>query len=388
MDLRELRENRLGALVSGGLSATAVTAWLAESGHDVIAYIADIGQVGPFDARRTAEMLTDHGVATRLIDLRESMAEMGLALVRHQAIYEGGYWNTTGAARKVLVEGLVGPLQEDGCRVLVHGCVGGGNDQRRFDRYTDRYAPGLPVFKPWTHSWMLETFPNRAAMFDFLVGAGYPTDFKRFIDYSMDGNLTGYSHESETLENIAEPVDRLQPLMSLAREDAPDREETVDIAFESGVPVAFDAEPVSPLAAMQNANAIGARNGLPLRDVIENRINGTKCRGVYESPGLDLLGEATRAIYRACLDQPSSELAAMLFAKMAHAVYEGRVGAPDAMAVQAALEHLAADCSGVVTVNVYKGSVQVVATRIWGAQHTPDRQTRFTQGGHAWAIES
>ena len=37
------------------------------------------------------------------------------------------------------------------------------------------------------------------------------------------------------------------------------------------------------------ANTIGGRNGLGISHALENRIIGTKSRGVYEAPGMELL---------------------------------------------------------------------------------------------------
>src|SRR4051812_42721130 len=159
-----LAERPVGVLQGGGLSSTALGVWLAEQGVEAYHLVADIGQAPAAELEATVAAWRARGVPAALVDLRAPMAALALDLVRYQARHDGGYWNTTGAARLVLVEHLAPRLVAEGRTVLAHGCVGGGNDQRRFARYTDRFAPGLAVYAPWTDPDALRRFPGRAAM--------------------------------------------------------------------------------------------------------------------------------------------------------------------------------------------------------------------------------
>ena len=77
------------------------------------------------------------GVETVIVDLKAEMAEGCFDVVRCQARYDGGYWNTTGIGRIVTCHGLVTAMQKRGVQVLSHGATGRGNDQMRFERYTN-----------------------------------------------------------------------------------------------------------------------------------------------------------------------------------------------------------------------------------------------------------
>ncbi|NER06497.1 MAG: hypothetical protein F6K17_29915 [Okeania sp. SIO3C4] len=61
-----------------------------------------------------------------------------------------------------------------------------------------------------------------------------------------------------------------------------------------------------------------------LSNVVENRINGTKGRGIYEAPGLELLGYCQRKIYQATLDKQSNQLFQTLSSFISKQIYEGR----------------------------------------------------------------
>jgi argininosuccinate synthase len=386
MQLADLRRRRVGVLMSGGLSCTALGVWLAEHGVDTVGYVADIGQRAPLPPADLADLLARHGLETKLVDLRPRLAELCLDLVKYQATYDGGYWNTTSGSRAALVAGLADPLRAGGCTVLAHGCVGGGNDQARFARYAAALAPDLTVFTPWTHDWLLEQFPDRRSMADCLVAHGFPDEVTGLVTYSIDGNLGGVAHDGDGLECLDTPVRALRPLMTRWPREAPDDAETVRIRFVAGRPVDVNGEQVGALRGMLLANEIGGRNGIPVRTVVENRVNGTKCRGVYEAPGLELLGQSLAALYQATLDGPATELLHSLSRQLGRAVYEGRLLDTATVAARAAMDVLALHATGTVEVDLYRGGILVHELH-------PDRapgvvqQTRFRNGGHRWHSE-
>ena len=202
---------RAGLLQSGGLSSLAVGVWLRELHTETRHYIADIGQSDRTNMDALVSALRGFGDEVVLLDLRSSMAAVASDLLRYRARHDGGYWNTTGAARLVLVSEVAPLMRADGCRMLTHGCVGGGNDQRRFARYGARIAPELPVIEPWTDPQALERFPDRETMLKAVVEHGLPLDPGSGAERSTDANLAGISHESAELEDLATPVTRLQP---------------------------------------------------------------------------------------------------------------------------------------------------------------------------------
>merc|ERR1711998_35163 len=104
--------------------------------------------------------------------------------------------------------------------------------------------------------------------------------------------------------------------------------ETVELRFEAGRCVAINGKTVTPLEAIREANAIGGRNGLGISHALENRIIGTKSRGVYEAPGMELLGQGLLFLYHAVLDRRSTSLFNSLSATVSDQIYDGRWFAP------------------------------------------------------------
>merc|ERR1719235_2446483 len=98
----------------------------------------------------------------------------------------------------------------------------------------------------------------------------------------------------------------------------------ITLRFERGRCVAINGTKMTPLQVLQNANKIAGRNGIGISHALENRILGTKSRGVYEAPGMELLGRGLEYVYQAVLDRRSSALFHNLSRHIADQIYDGR----------------------------------------------------------------
>ncbi|PMR57825.1 argininosuccinate synthase domain-containing protein [Micromonospora maris] len=381
----DLADQRVGVFQAGGLSSLALGVWLREQGVASHHYVADLGQSDPDEIADLVASLRDAGLPASVVDLRPRMAEIGLDLLRYQARHDGGYWNTTGAARLVLVEQLTPVLRADGCTVLAHGCVGGGNDQRRFAAYAREFAPDLRVYAPWTDPDALERFAaGRGAMLNAVKDAGFFLDRGSDADRSTDACLAGASHESSALEDLATPVDAgsLTPRWSVYPSEAPAQAETVAVSFDAGRVTDVDGSGPDPVDVLRTARDLGARHGVWLRDVVERRIIGTRCRGVYEAPGLEILDTAWQRVLEVCLDPHARGLYQSLGPVLGAAVYEARYASPVAAAARAAIDELVRPATATVRLVLHRGTARVAGIDAPGVGH--DQQTRFGTGGNRW----
>lgn len=310
------------------------------------------------------------------------MAATASDLLRYHARHDGGYWNTTGAARFVLVSEVTPLMRAEGCRMFAHGCVGGGNDQRRFARYGAQVTPELSVIEPWTDPQALERFPDRGTMQEAVVEHGLHLDPGSSAERSTDANLAGNSHESAELEDLETPVTRLDPRWSRWPGQSPAEPESVTVTFRDGRVADVNGSGPEPFDWMTRANEIGARQGVWLRDVVERRIIGTVCRGIYEAPGLELLDRAWTRILQASLDAAGRELYDRLAAVLGAAMYEARWLDPAAHAARDAIDRLVGEVNGSVTLSVHQGIAQVTGMKV--ASHV-QQQTRFGSGGNRWS---
>ncbi len=361
MRLNDLKNEKVGICVSGGLDSKTITRKLVDLGIPVVCFSADLGQPDETDINNIKRKMAPCGAPTFIIDLKRDMAEACFDVLRAQAMYDGGYWNSTGIARAVTVRGLLPVMQKKGCTVLAHGATGRGNDQMRFERYTNVLAPRMKVYAPWRDPALLAEFPGRTQMADFLTQRGIPAVVGGKKKYSTDANLAGLSHEAEDLESLETPCTIVVPTMGVWPEQAPNKTEVFAARIRRGRVVAINGKAVTPLAAMRLANQIAGRNGIGMKNALENRIVGTKSRGVYEAPGMELLGFCVRQVYQAVLDRRAALLFQHLSKLVADQIYDGRFFDPVTTAAYAAIDTFAAHASAEVRVGLYKGNLHFMS---------------------------
>jgi argininosuccinate synthase len=361
MVISELKKQHVGICVSGGLDSKTITRKLVEMGIKVTCFSADLGQPDEKDINDIKKKMAPCGAETNIVDLKAEMAEACFEVVQAQAMYDGGYWNSTGIARAVTVRGLIPKMKAAGCTVLAHGATGRGNDQMRFERYTNVLAPEMKVYAPWRDPSLLTEFPGRTQMAAYLARFGIEAVVGGKKRYSTDANLAGLSHEAEDLESMETPCTIVIPTMGVWPAQAPDKTEEVTFRFEKARCVSINGHKVSPLEAMVEANRIAGRNGIGMKNALENRIIGTKSRGVYEAPGMELLGTALRQVYQATMDRRASLLFMHLSKLVADQIYDGRYFDPVTRAARAAIDVLSAPATGTVTLGLYKGNLHFVS---------------------------
>ncbi len=359
MNVEALKGKTVGAAVSGGLDSCTITRWLVDNGVNVVCFTADLGQPDEENVEEICERMLACGAQDAVIvDAKDSLAMAGIKVIQSQAKYEGGYWNTTGIARHVTVEALLPEMEKRGINILSHGCTGRGNDQVRFQLAANMLNPELSVYAPWRDAIFLERFGGRKEMIDYCSEHGLPIRATHEKPYSTDANLLGLTHEAGKLESLKTPAGFITPGMGVHPTDAPDEVEYFTAAFSNGIPVEVNGSPASPLSALIEANRIGGRNGVGIGiHTVENRFVGIKSRGVYESPGMELLGKCYEYLLQLILDRRATRVFEQVSAVVAEQIYQGYWFDPATQSQLASIAPFTRLAQGVVTVALYKGSV-------------------------------
>ena len=195
-------------------------------------------------------------------------------------------------------------MEKRGINILGHGCTGRGNDQVRFQIATNMLNPDFEVYAPWRDPAFLEHFGGRKEMIDFCNAHGLPIRATHEKPYSTDANMLGLTHEAGRLESLKTPAGFITPGMGAHPKDAPDEVEHFTVTFGRGIPLEVNGSPVIPFQALAEANRIAGRNGVGIGiHTVENRFVGIKSRGVYESPGMELLGQCYEFLLQLILDR-------------------------------------------------------------------------------------
>mgnify|MGYP002795726577 CR=1 FL=1 len=108
---------------------------------------------------------------------------------------------------------------------------------------------------------------------------------------------------------------------------------------------------------IRELNRLGAKHGIGIIDIVENRVVGMKSRGVYETPGGTILYEAHQQLEELILDRDTTALKLDMGNKFAQIVYEGKWFTPLREAVQAFVDKTQEYVTGEVKFKLYKGNI-------------------------------
>ena len=152
-------------------------------------------------------------------------------------------------------------------------------------------------------------------------------------------------------------VARKELVLGCTPEEAPDEAEYVTMTFEKGVPKSVNGVEMKVSDIIRTLNKLGAKHGIGIVDIVENRVVGMKSRGVYETPGGTILMEAHQQLEELILDRDTYAEKIDMGNKMAQIVYEGKWFTPLREAVQAFVEKTQEYVTGEVKFKLYKGNI-------------------------------
>ena len=341
---------------SGGLDTSIIIPWLKENyeGCEVIAVSGNVGQVGELDGLEEKALKT--GASKLYIeDLnKEFVEDVIIPCVQMGAKYENTYLLGTSMARPIIAKRLVEIAKAEGADAIAHGCTGKGNDQVRFELAVKAFAPDMPIIAPW-RIWDIK---GREEEIDYAEAHNIPLKISRETNYSKDKNMWHLSHEGLELEDPAnEPKYAGNMEMGVTPEEAPEQAEYVSITFEKGVPVAVNGEKMSAVDLVWKLNELGGKHGVGIIDIVENRLVGMKCRGVYETPGGTILYHAHEMLEQLCLDKYTQHYKQRMALEFADLVYNGQWFSPLREAMSAFCTKTQETVTGTVKLKLYKGNI-------------------------------
>lgn len=339
---------------SGGLDTSIIIPWLIENyGYEVIAMAADVGQGE--ELYPLHEKAKKSGAAKLYIeDLKEEFVTQYIfPTLKAGAVYEGKYLLGTSFARPVIAKRLVEIAKKEGATAICHGCTGKGNDQVRFELTIKALAPHMKVIAPW-RIWDIK---SRKDAIDYAAARGIPVPVTKKHPYSMDRNLWHLSHEGGDLEDPDNEPGEHVYLICTSPEKAPDTPEYVTVEFEKGIPIKVNDQALPPVQLIEALNAIGAKHGVGISDMVENRLVGMKSRGVYENPGGAILYAAHAELESITLDRLTLHHKRLMAEKYAELVYDGNWFTPLREALDAYVDVTQQTVTGKVRLKLYKGNI-------------------------------
>ena len=348
---------------SGGLDTSIIIPWLKENYNDpeIIAVSGNVGQADELEGLEEKALKTG---ASKLyvLDLTEEYVNEYIIPTMKAGAYYEEYLLGTSHARPCIGKGLAEIAIKEGADAICHGCTGKGNDQVRFELAIKHFAPNMPIIAPW-REWSIK---SREEEIDYAEAHHVPLKINRETNYSKDKNLWHLSHEGLDLEDTGnEPLYEKEGFleMGVSPIQAPDTPTYITLDFEKGVPVALNDEKLSAKEIILKLNEFGGKNGIGLLDIVENRLVGMKCRGVYETPGGTVLYKAHEYLESVCLDKLTMHEKQKLSITFAELVYNGQWFTPLREALSAFVDKTQERVNGKVRLKLYKGNI--IKAGVW-----------------------
>ncbi len=348
---------------SGGLDTSIIIPWLKENYNncEVIAVSGNVGQGDELEGLEEKALKTGASKLYVLDLMDEFVDDYIIPTMKAGAIYED-YLLGTSTARPCIAKGLVEIALKENADAICHGCTGKGNDQVRFELAVKHFAPGMPIIAPW-REWDIK---SREEEIDYAEAHDVPLKINRETNYSKDKNMWHLSHEGLDLEDPGnEPLYEKKGFleMGVSPMDAPDEPLYITLEFEKGIPVALNDERSSAKDIILKLNELGGKNGIGILDIVENRLVGMKCRGVYETPGGTILYRAHEYLESITLDKMTLHKKSELSVTFAELVYNGQWFTPLREALSAFVDKTQENVSGKVRLKLYKGNI--IKAGVW-----------------------
>ncbi len=342
---------------SGGLDTSIIIPWLKENydNCEVIAVSANVGQADELEGLEEKAIATGASKLYVLDLTDEYVDEYIVPCLKAGAKYEE-YLLGTSHARPCIAKAIAEIAIKEGADAVCHGSTGKGNDQVRFELAFKHFVPDMKIIAPW-REW---TIQSREEEIDYAEAHHVPLKINRETNYSKDKNLWHLSHEGLDLEDTGlEPQYEKKGFleMSVSPLQAPDVPTYVEIEFLQGKPVALDGKKMSAKDIILALNEIGGANGIGILDIVENRLVGMKCRGVYETPGGSILYKAHSVLESICLDKLTMHEKEKLSVTFAELVYNGLWFSPLREALSAFVDKTQETVTGKVRLKLYKGNM-------------------------------
>lgn len=346
-------------LYSGGLDTSVMLKWIQEEYKaEVVTLTIDLGQTAD-NLQEIKQKALNLGAKEAIVyDAKDEFADHMLAeAIKANADYQDGYALSTPLGRVAISKVAVKVAKEKNCEVIAHGCTGKGNDQVRFEGYITTLSPDLKIIAP-VREWGM----GRQEEIEYAKKHNIPVVQKIDKPYSYDENMWGNTGEGGEIEDptLVPPLENILQWCK-TKEQAENSAEIIQIEFEQGVPKKINGKEMKLSDLIHECNQIGAKHGVGVFHLIEDRLVGLKVRGIYENPGASILIEAHKKLEKLVSTREENELKIFMDSKWAYLTYAARWYDPVMYHIHAFINSMNKKVTGTVKVKVFKGNIDIVA---------------------------
>ncbi len=346
-------------LYSGGLDTSVMLKWIAdEYKAQIVALTIDIGQLTDDLEQIRKKALKLGAISAYVIDAKDEFAEEYIAKgIKANASYQGRYHLSTPIGRPLLAKWAVKIAAREGADAIAHGCTGKGNDQVRIEGTALAINPDIKIIAP-VREWSMGRDE------ELIYAKKHGIEVKQTVQkpYSYDDNMWGVTGEGGEIENPAliPPLEKILQITTPPWE-APNMPEIVELEFIKGLPVAVNGNQMKLTDIILELNKVGAKHGVGIVHLIEDRVVGLKVRGLYEAPAAEIIITAHRDLEKYVSTREENEFKSTIDTKWAYLCYGAKWYEPLFDDLNAFIDKMNQKVSGKVKLRLFKGSCEAVA---------------------------
>lgn len=352
---------------SGGLDTSAIIPWLKQQYDlDVIAYCCNVGNLPP-EAELKERALKLGAIEFIYEDAQsELISDFVYPMLSAGAHYMDDYLLGTAIARPLIAAKVAAFAKLRQAEFIAHGATGKGNDHIRFERAWAYLCPDVKIIAPWK----IWKYRGREELISFLSTQGLNWGDSNKT-YSVDVNTFHRSCEGGDLENIESRYSKNEVLDWLKINNKETATE-ISVVVQHGRIIEINGQALSPKNAIEKLNLLGASYGVGLCDIVEERINGIKSRGVYETPGGTITHEVLKALKQICWSRELYLIAQHMGNQLGTIIYDGQWFSDQCAAVNGFFESACKKLSGEVQLQISNCSVRILSRKSSHSLYRPE----------------
>jgi argininosuccinate synthase len=343
---------------SGGLDTSAIIPWLKDNfDFEVIAYCCNLGNLPPKSELRDRALQLGAKEFIYEDAQAEFVSDYVFPMLRGGATYFEDYLLGTAIARPLIAKKVAAFAKSRGAKCIAHGATGKGNDHIRFEKSWAFLCPDIEIIAPWK----IWSYRSREELIAFLATKNCNWNEGKKT-YSVDVNNFHRSCEGGDLENIETPYSPLEVQKWIPVVNSSGSCE-IQLQIQDGQIAKLNGKACEPKEILESLNTYGSSYGIGICDIVEERTNGIKSRGIYETPGGTIAHVALKALKQICWSRELYLLSQTMSTQYGRLIYDGDWFNDTRQAVDCFFKAAGQKLSGEVTLQLAEGKARVLARK-------------------------
>jgi argininosuccinate synthase len=278
-------------------------------------------------------------------------------MLRGGATYFEDYLLGTAIARPLIAQKVAAFAKLKGAKFLSHGATGKGNDHIRFEKAWAFLCPEMEIIAPWK----IWSYRSREELILFLAKNGLKWgECKK--TYSVDVNTFHRSCEGGDLENIEASYSLADVQEWLAHESLTDPLELV-VRVTQGEIKEINGKKMDPKEILETLNVYGSSYSIGICDIVEERANGIKSRGIYETPGGTISHLVLKSLKQICWSRELYSLSQSMSDEYGELIYDGNWFNDAREAIDTFFKTASKRLCGEITLQLCAGSMRILSRK-------------------------